>query len=95
MGSVPQVTMAGRYLQGNWLLLRFYIKNISKVHSLPKWMRNPDTLKNLVNSKIDLGEQEHFSLSLPNNIAKEYNGGLEDMKADMRKLHAGEKESFS
>merc|ERR1719483_192428 len=87
--------MAYRYMKGNWLLLNFYIKNISKIHSLPKWMRNPDTLKDLVDSKIASGQEECFHLSLPRNTAKEYNDGLDVMKAEMRKLHAGEKEHIS
>jgi len=87
--------MVYRYLKGNWLLLKFYLHSVVKVHSLPKWMRNPDTLKEVVNAKIKNGQQEHFTLSLPSSTAKEYNEGLEDMKTEMRKLHAGEKESFS
>merc|ERR1719369_2244875 len=87
--------MVYRYMQGNWLLLKFYLHSIVKVHSLPKWMRNPDTLKQVVNAKIKNGQQEHFTLSLPRSPAKEYNEGLEDMKSEMRKLHAGEKENFS
>jgi len=83
------------YLKGNLLLFKFYIQNVSTIHSLPKWMRNPDTLKDLVNSKIDLGQVEGFTLSLPSNTAKEYNEGLEDMKAEMRTLHVGEKETWS
>ena len=87
--------MVYRYTKGNWLLLKFYVHSITKLHSLPKWMRNPDTLKEVVNAKIKNGQQEHFTLSLPSNTAKEYNEGLEDMKTKMRKLHAGEKERFS
>lgn len=87
--------MAYRYLQGNLLLLKFYIHNIIKIHSLPKWMRNPDTLKDVVNAKIHNGQQDDFSLSLPSSTAKEYNDGLDDMKAEMRKLHVGEKENIS
>merc|ERR1711915_42264 len=95
MGSSVGKRMASRYLKGNWLLLKFYIQNIKQLHSLPNWIRNPDVLKEVVNSKIDAGEEEHFELALPNSTAKEYNDGLESMKKQMRQLHDGEKESFS
>merc|ERR1712142_595800 len=95
MGSRDIAGMVNTYIRGNLLLLKFYLQSIAKVHSLPKWMRNPDTLKEVVNAKIENGELEHFTLTLPNNTAKEYNDGLENMKGEMRKLHAGEKEMFS
>ena len=85
--------MSSAYVQGSLLLFNFYFKNLSKIQSLPKWMRNPDTLKEVVNAKIENGELEHFTPTLPNNTAKEYNDGLENMKGEMRKLHAGEKKA--
>ena len=36
--------MSSAYVQGSLLLLNFYFKNLSKIQSLPKWMRNPEVL---------------------------------------------------
>ena len=36
--------MSSAYVQGSFLLFDFYFKNLSKIKSLPKWMRNPDLL---------------------------------------------------
>ena len=89
--------MNSSYVQGNLLLLNFYLKNISKIQSLPKWMRNPDVLIQEMESKWkdqkNSGAQ-NFSLKLPNSTANSYNEEFENMKSEMRKLHSGEKEIF-
>ena len=36
--------MSSAYVQGTFLLINFYFKNLANIKSLPKWMRNPDVL---------------------------------------------------
>ena len=36
--------MSWAYLRGTVLLFKFYFKNLEKIKSLPKWMRNPEVL---------------------------------------------------
>jgi len=86
------------YIEGNRLLFDFYFKNINKIKSLPKWMRNPDHLikeMELRYNQNDNNKNSGFSLRLPTSTAKEYNGEFENMKSEMRKLHGTENEKFS
>ena len=86
--------MAGTsYIQGNLMLLRFYLRNINTIRSLPIWMRNPDIFRAVVETKLKLN-QKSFSLSVPSSIGKQYNADFEDMKSKMRRLHSGENELF-
>merc|ERR1711936_1528456 len=81
------------YVKGNLLLFKFYLANISKLHQLPQWMRNPDTLQEVVEGKVaEVGGKERFTLKLSRTVARNYNGEFDRLKADLRQLHAGEKE---
>merc|ERR1712209_130107 len=84
------------YVKGNLLLFKFYLANISKLHQLPQWMRNPDTLQEVVEGKVaEVGGKERFTLKLSRAVARNYNGEFDRLKADLRQLHAGEKELIS
>merc|ERR1712156_1318136 len=84
------------YVKGNLLLFKFYLANISKLHQLPQWMRNPDTLQEVVEGKVaEVGGKERFTLKLSRTVARNYNGEFDRLKADLRQLHAGEKELIS
>ena len=76
------------------MLFNFYLKNISTIRSLPKWMRNPDTLQTIIEEKVK-STGKCFELSLPSEIGKKYNNDFEKMKSEMRTLHGSEKEKFS
>ena len=82
------------YIKGNLMLFNFYLKNISTIRSLPKWMRNPDTLQTIIEEKVK-STGKCFELSLPSEIGKKYNNDFEKMKSEMRTLHGSEKEKFS
>merc|ERR1712088_1131629 len=99
MGLTPSVLArmgASSYVKGSLILFKFYLANICKLHQLPQWMRNPDTLQELVEEKV--GEDENmkgFTLKLPRTVARIYNGEFDKLKSELRQLHAGEKELIS
>ena len=82
-------------LYGNWFLFKFYVKSVKKLHQLPKWMRNPDSLIETINSVFDVKNKKPFELSVPGDVRKKYNEDFDVMKSEMRQLHAGQKERFS
>ena len=81
--------------RGNLLLFDFYFKNLHQIKALPKWMRNPDSLIEEVESKWQNGKNQSFTLELPKTIAQSYNEKFDKMKAEMRKLHVNESEKLS
>ena len=82
-------------MTGNLELLKFYIKSVSTLHRLPKWLRNPDTLIETISASFDPKCPKKFELSVPSDISAKYNEDFNKMKADLRSLHAGEKEWLS
>ena len=82
------------YIQGNLMLFSFYLKHIKTIHSLPGWMRNPDTLQSVIEEKVS-SDGKIFELNVPSDIGKHYNNEFEKMKSDMRRLHGGENELIS
>ena len=69
---------------GNWALLRFWLSSVSSLHTLPKWMRNPDTLIQTVAAVFDPQRPRQFELRAPASVARRYNDSFEAMKAKMR-----------
>merc|ERR1711936_1089287 len=96
MGLPPsgQARMVASYVKGNLLLFKFYLDNIWKLHQLPQWMRNPDTLQEVVEERVAAGDGG-FTLKLPRTVARSYNGEFDRLKGELRQLHAAEKELFS
>merc|ERR1711971_709490 len=97
MGTLPSLGLAGMvasYVKGNLLLFKFYLDNIWKLHQLPQWMRNPDSLQEVVEERVAAGD-EGFTLKLPRTVARSYNGEFDRLKSELRQLHAGEKELIS
>ena len=80
---------------GNIKLLKFYMKSILTLHKLPKWMRNPDTLIEIISSNFDPKCPKKFELSVPSDISKQYNEDFDRMKNEMRSLHGGEREGLT
>merc|ERR1711990_724006 len=70
---------------------------MGKLHQLPQWMRNPDTLQEVVEERVAAGDggKDGFTLKLPRAVARSYNGEFDRLKAELRQLHAGEKELIS
>lgn len=88
--------MFTHYVRGTHLLLTFYWRNLFLLHSLPKWLRNPDTLQDVVKDRLkELGKSATFSLSLDNTAAKKYNREFDNIKTEMRRLHGGDTELIS
>jgi len=85
------------YVKGNLLLFKFYLDNIWKLHQLPQWMRNPDTLQEVVEERVASGDggEGGFTLKLPRTVARSYNGEFDRLKSELRQLHAGERELIS
>merc|ERR1719433_1274682 len=85
------------YVEGNYLLFDFYLKNFNKIKSLPQWMRNPNHLIKEMDLHYDITKKKNFgfSLRLPSSTSKEYNGDFENLKSEMRKLHAMDQEKIS
>merc|ERR1712032_417331 len=83
--------------KGNLLLFKFYLDNIWKLHQLPQWMRNPDTLQEVVDERVAAGDggKGGFTLKLPRTVARSYNGEFDRLKSELRQLHAGERELIS
>ena len=81
--------------QGNLMLWKFYIKSVSTLHKLPKWMRNPDALVETITSTFDVKNPKDFELSVPSDVSKEYNDDFEVMKSQMRSLYVGEGKKMS
>ena len=92
---ISQVSMNFAPFRGNRLLFDFYFKNLHQIKALPKWMRNPDSLIEEVESKWQNGKNQSFTLELPKTIAQSYNEKFDKMKAEMRKLHVNESEKLS
>ena len=80
---------------GNLELLKFYLKSVSTLHRLPKWLRNPDTLIETISASFDPKCPKKFELSVPSDISAKYNEDFDKMKADLRSLHTGEREGLS
>ena len=72
-----------------------------------QWMRNPDTLQEVVEERVAAGDGG-FTLKLPRTVARcnpyncsfkvesrSYNGEFDRLKAELRQLHAAEKELIS
>merc|ERR1712233_101549 len=91
-GRYLLVRMVASYVKGSLLLFKFYLDNIWKLHQLPQWMRNPDTLQEVVEEKVAAAGDEGFTLKLPRTVARSYNSEFDRMKAELRQLHAAEKE---
>ena len=82
-------------LYGNWLLLKFYIESVVKLHKLPLWMRNPDEFVTVVGSLLDVKQPRQFQLSVGGEVAREYNEGFDRMKVGLRRLHAGDQDRMT
>ena len=80
---------------GNLELLKFYLKSVSTLHRLPKWLRNPDTLIETISASFDPKCPKKFELSVPSDISTKYNEDFDKMKGDLRGLHMGEREGLS
>ena len=87
--------MRPKDLYGNWLLLKFYIESVVKLHRLPLWMRNPDEFVTVVGSLLDVEQPRPFQLSVGGEISRQYNEGFERMKVCLRRLHAGDQERLT
>ena len=57
---------------------------LSSLHTLPKWLRNPDTLIQTVAAVFDPQRPRQFELRAPASVARSYNDSFEAMKAEMR-----------
>merc|ERR1712233_117402 len=93
-GRYLLVRMVASYVKGSLLLFKFYLDNIWKLHQLPQWMRNPETLQEVVEERVAAGNRG-FTLKLPRTIARSYNGEFDRLKADLRQLHPPEKDFIS
>ena len=91
-------------------LRRYYFTKRPQSYSL-QWMRNPDSLQEVVEERVAAGD-EGFTLKLPRTVARcsfypaelvltislhirSYNGEFDRLKGELRQLHAGEKELIS
>lgn len=83
------------YVRGTLLLVKFYLVNIWTLHELPQWMRNPESLAQLVEEEAKGPTRTSFSLRLPRAVARRYNGEFGRMKGELRELHAGEGDRMS
>jgi len=82
------------YLHGTLLMVKFYVENIFIILSLPKWMKNPDDLKDTFKEKTQDKHDENnnendgsFDLTLPNEAALTYNKAYDNLKVELRNLH--------
>ena len=71
------------------MLVKFYLLSIQIIHSLPKWMRNPNTLERTVRSK------EIIELAVTSSAITKYDKELETIKSKLRRLHSEKKNMFS
>ena len=83
-GSADITMVVREVTAGNWALLRFWLSSVSSLHTLPKWMRNPDTLIQTVAAVFDPHKPRQFELRAPASVARRYNDSFEAMKAEMR-----------
>jgi len=83
------------YLRGNILLFKFYFEHIFTIRSLPAWMRNPDTLKQVCEEKSSANPDSPFTLELQADIYNKYNNAFERLKGSLRQLHNKENETFT
>merc|ERR1711892_1216358 len=90
------------YLHGTLLMVKFYVENIFIILSLPKWMKNPDDLKDTFKEKTQDKHDENnnendvsFDLTLPNEAALTYNKSYENLKIELRNLHPPSSSPFS
>ena len=58
------------YVRGTLLLVKFYLVNIWTLHELPQWMRNPESLAQLVEEEAKGPTRTSFSLRLPRAVAR-------------------------
>ena len=69
------------YLHGLRMLTEFYVFSVKKIHTLPKWIRNPNTLAKIVD------EKEEVLLSVETEAEISYLRGSKMIEENMRKLH--------
>ena len=73
--------MFNTYFHGLWMLAEFYIFSVKKIHALPKWIRNPNTLAKIVD------EKEEVLLSVETEAEESYLRGSKMIEENMRTLH--------